>query len=494
LLRQLLLGSLRSPAVAPAAAEDITDSDLYLWQQAATEDMLRRAARPWPQFTGELPEPAPTAVEQPCSWRSVMHLDAMLKGHHAPALPEFIRLLRQRQRQLPPAALPQLLEEARTNVDQWQLLEPALGARGRWLAHQHPDWKELLRTIDGSSWSEEAEDKEKWRQLQAFRQQAPDTARDQLAAHWESQPVKTQARLLTALETRLSLTDEDFLYPLLAAGRKEIREAAAQLLAQLPESQYVQELQTEAATILRYQDSTWLLELPRLLPAHVKQQGISPKGRPRSPGLVRDWFTQLLARIPLRFWSDHSGQAPPRILRGWLTLPDGLALLQAAAKSLLCHPDEDWTRSLIRYWLESNNERLWQQKAAKELLEQASTKVFNDCLLPWLTQYGPLIPEDSLPAYWLSLGKHAWSPQLSRIIIEGFRDLVRERRVQQWNLYHYQRILRAAAYQSDTSLFPVLRQTWQSGSGGLGRWSVEIEKLLQTLYFRLEMAKELEKG
>jgi hypothetical protein len=494
LLRQLLLGSLQSPVISSAEDEDGTDPDLQLWEQAATLDLLERAAHPWPKFTGELPPPAPAMAGKACSWRSVMHLDAMLKGHHAAALPEFIRLLRQHQRKLPPTALPQLLEEALTSAAHWQLLEPVIGERGRWLARQHPVWSELLGEWDGSNWPTVADDQEQLKYFQALRQQEPDTAREQLAAHWESFPIKNQARLLLVLATRLSLADEDFLHPLLKAGRKEIRESAAQLLSQLPESRYVRDLQAEAAAILSFQDGSWTLNLPRLVPEHVKQQGISPQGRALSLGLVRNWFTQLLARIPLSFWTDYSGQAAASILRQWLALPDGLMLIQAAAESLLRHPDEDWTRALIRYWLDSNNENLWQQKAARQLLEQASSKTFNDCLLPWLTQYGPLVPEESLVAYWLSMGKHSWSSRLSRIVIEGFRDLVREQRVQQWNLYHYHRIFQAAAYQSDTSIFPVLRQNWQSGSGGLGRWSVEIEKLLQTLYFRVEMAKELEKG
>ncbi|RMF02474.1 MAG: hypothetical protein D6772_03450, partial [Bacteroidetes bacterium] len=285
--------------------------------------------------------------------------------------------------------------------------------------------------------------------------------------------------------------DEAFLSTQLGARRKEIRLVAADLLSRLPNSSYLQTLYQEARQILRYAQQQWTLHLPKRVPSSAKNLGIETKGSRQPGGLALNWLVQLLMRIPLSYWSQASQQVPTRILRSWLALPHGLALVQAAAASLLRHPDEEWTDALIGYWLETNNENLWRQPTAKKVLAQASATTFNDTLLPWLLQYGPLVPEDSLAAYWLSLGAHPWSPQLSRIIIEGFCDLVRERHTQHWDLYHYQRIFQAAAYQSDTSIFSTLRQNWPSGGSGLGRWSVEMEKLLQTLHFRLEMQKAL---
>ncbi|RME98614.1 MAG: hypothetical protein D6772_08820, partial [Bacteroidetes bacterium] len=203
LVRRLLLGTIQTAtATSEDEEEEEADPSLLLWQEAATHSLLRRAARPWPIYTAKVPAPLAPSTDKACSWRSVMHLESMLKGHHAAALPEFIRLLHQHQRQLPPGALPQLLETARNNPELWKTLSTAIGPRGRWLARQHPDWRVLLGERDGPAWTS-VPDPVKAQHLRAFRRVDASAARLSLAAHWEQFPVKLQARLLETLTVEL---------------------------------------------------------------------------------------------------------------------------------------------------------------------------------------------------------------------------------------------------------------------------------------------------
>ena len=146
---------------------------------------------------------------------------------------------------------------------------------------------------------------------------------------------------------------------------------------------------------------------------------------------------------------------------------------------------------MIKWWLLTDQQSLWNNTEAKQLLQQATPGFFNSSLLTWLQQFGPLVPNETLPAYWLLHSPHAWQPALSKMIVLGFQDVIQGRSTANWDIWHYRPLLEKAAYHSDPQLLQQFKSGWSFRSGEFGRWHADLEKMLQILHFRGEMAREL---
>ncbi len=278
LVRRLLLGTDQLPAeelqTSDAPADEAPESHQQLLEMVGVTQILRQGARQLPTLNEALPSPAPEAALAPCSWRSVQHLQAILDGHHQPALPEFAQLLKKHQKQLPHETLPNLLEQCREQPELWQLIEPILGTRGRWLLQQHPHWSALLpSTAALESWPL-ATGKEQLALLTAYRREDPEAARQSLTDHWLELDHKAQGRILPALAEGLTSNDETFLDHCRLAKRKNVRSVAADLLASLPESSLQDRLWEHAQSCLVLKANKLELILPEDLPKATQEDGI----------------------------------------------------------------------------------------------------------------------------------------------------------------------------------------------------------------------------
>ncbi|MCB0639489.1 MAG: hypothetical protein KDC54_22840 [Lewinella sp.] len=494
LIRLALLGTDRAPLPIEWLAEeaDATGPPSRLLEAAYTQHLLRRGARPWAKLEGKLPATAPPEPGKACTWRAAQMLLRMLEGHHAAALPEFIRLLGQHQRVLPPAALPALLDQCVADHSHWAIVAPALGQRGHWLARQHPAWRELLPPDMASDWRTAPADE----QAAAFRRQRqvdPEAARQGLLDAWNELEVKPRAQLLAALEEGLSLADEPFLENALDDSRKEVRQPASELLARLPDSALVKRLFAQATACLSYEKKKISLDLPDTAPAATKRDGIQPRGSKMPGGLTLNWLTQLLVHIPVHYWLAHWQVEPRQLVEGWFRAEYGLSLLHALTDSLLRHPHLPTQAAWAAYCLDTGNEKMWNHPAGRQLLATVPDEVFNRLLIHWLEQNGPLVPEETLAQYWLAMGTHSWNKRLSQLIIQGFQQSLQQTRGGQWQTWHYRRLLEVAAYQSDPALLEALRMGWNFRSTA-ARWEPEVERMLQTLHFRREMHKVIREG
>ncbi len=495
LVRRLLLGTDQLPAeelqTSDAPADEDTESHQQLLEAVGITQILRQGARQLPTLNEALPSPAPEAALAPCSWRSVEHLQAILDGHHQPALPEFAQLLKKHQKQLPHEALPNLLEQCREQPELWQLIEPILGTRGRWLLQQHPHWSALLpSTAALESWPQ-ATGKEQLALLTAYRREDPEAARQSLTDHWLELDHKAQGRILPALAEGLTSDDETFLDHCRLAKRKNVRLAATDLLASLPESRLQDRLWEHAQSCLVLKANKLELILPEDLPKATQEDGIYPTGSKTPGGLRLNWVQQLLERIPFTHWEQHWQKTPLDIIQMVAKVSYGNQLLQALTKSLLRHPDLGGTEAMIKWWLLTDQQSLWNNTEAKQLLQQATPGFFNASLLTWLQQFGPLVPNETLPAYWLLHSPHPWQPALSKMIVLGFQDVIQGRSTANWDIWHYRPLLEKAAYHSDPQLLQQFKSGWSFRSGEFGRWHADLEKMLQILHFRGEMAREL---
>jgi hypothetical protein len=497
LRKHLLLGTHQqslpealTEALVPYHIEEDEEAPLLL-EAVGTMHLLQKGARKLSHYAGVLPPAISTSGRAPCSWRSIQHLQAVLQGHHAAALPEFAALLVQYNKALPPAALPDLFDQCMQEPQMWPLLQPLVTERGYWLLRQHPQWSKLAPDTSLLHNWRKAKGKEQTLLLGQWRAIDTAAARSSLEAQWPDLDHKAKAKYLPGLQTGLSLDDEDFLDQALQESRKGVRLAAADLLTQLPDSQLVQQLSAIADDVIQIKDGKLSLNLPEDLPKNTQTYGIYPTGSKQAGGLKINWLVQLLERIPFAFWEKRWDKPAAKLIPIFAQSTYGLVFLQAITAGLNRFPNREAQTVLIRWWLLSGQDTHWSKPAAKQLLASATDDQFNEILLFWLQQAGPLVPADSLPAYWLSQGKHRWSASLSKLIVFGFRDVIQTRRVADWSVYHYKQILEVAAYQSDAHLLDVFKNGWSFRSAGFGRWHADVEQLLQTLHFRLEMKKAL---
>src|SRR5262249_7482507 len=151
----------------------------------------------------------------------------------------------------PEELLPSLFELGRMRGELRETILPVLGARGRWLAAQNPGWEYAAGKSDETVW-ETGSREQRLAFLAGLRKRGAAQARELLASTWAQESPKDRADFLAALENGLSLDDEAFLESALDDRRKEVRRAAADLLARLPESGLCQRMFERARPLLTF--------------------------------------------------------------------------------------------------------------------------------------------------------------------------------------------------------------------------------------------------
>jgi hypothetical protein len=115
------------------------------------------------------------------------------------------------------------------------------------------------------------------------------------------------------------MEDELLLEACLDDKRKEVRSAALDLLARLPESRLVKRTLSRLETCLKFKTgllggSTLEVRLPENLEAAAKRDGAGGIPLRKSMGVKANWLAQMLALVPPQFWSRKWGKSPDKLL------------------------------------------------------------------------------------------------------------------------------------------------------------------------------------
>lgn len=471
-----------------------TEKDLseVILEAAALFSQMNKAGFPLQKLHSELPPPVADTDEKPCTARSTHHLKLILDGTFEEALPEFIFYLNFNNKQLPPSGLPNLLEQCKTDQNLWKKIRPAIGKRGQWLIAQNPEWKSLIALPNLNNWAT-GKKEERIAILKYFREKEPTKSIELLQEVWEKESIQNRVAFLKILKINLSKKDEDFLENCLYDTRNEVRMVAANLLAQIPDSELVERMYWRVEMSMKYENDKLEIDLPDELDETALRDGINPKMQSYRSGLKAGYFGQMLAKIPPNKIEAFFDKNPSEILTifaqsDWVGL-----LIQAMIEATILHKDQNWMEAILEMWLAHEDYPIWQNPSAQKLLELIPEKLFNQFVLQSLEKTQSLLEENSPASKLLKTSNHDWNDQLSLLIINRFQHWLSETSSFYWNNFHYKQLLQTASYRINPSLYDAVKSGWNHNAPTFGQWEPEIEQFLRTLVFRKEMIAELEK-
>ena len=352
-----LLGTERRPYRTPTLGGDL------MAVVEASGGILGAASALWAyREAGRLPESGPAAspgAAAPTDGRPLLpegtlrSLAAIVtEARLRPLLGEWLRLAAADGRRLAPEWLPALLDLVAD--DQRPLLEAAAGPRCAWLAVRRPEWAaggvsaragQLARAVlagsvpggGGPEW--DGTDDDRVDAFESVRRADPDAARRLAVAVWVTEPPVTRAAMVACFAHGLSQDDEPFLELRLDERRKEVRLAAAGLLARLPDSRYASRMGARARSAVRLtgRGSTGLrVEPPAEVDPEARRDGITA-----AAGAPDQWLLQVVGAAPLDGWSD-----PDRLVAAAVG-PRAEALLAAWSLAAERQNDSAWARRLL---------------------------------------------------------------------------------------------------------------------------------------------------
>jgi hypothetical protein len=488
-----------SPGQAPEAE---------LLQAAARQTLARRAGWQPALLPDDVADPV-AAAEDERPWADAAAselLEALLGGRHPAMLTEWLTLAVAQGQLVRPIYLPRLLTLALQVELSPALLWQATGARGAWLAAQHPTWRALL-PVEASAW-ETGTRPERLRYLVALRQHDPDAARELLLPFTEKSAFRDLAALLPALQTALSPADLPLLDSLTNHGRKEVRSVALPLLAQLADSQLVQQAVLRSSRWVTLDGDDLLVQLPEKADSvwladyqpQPPQAGADFDQWSLQVGQRARWLLRELSLVPPAHWVEVLGERPEKLLRRLPYHPWGMVLLRGWLLAALNHGDQVWGQAIFRLLLYPKHDPVLRGEASyarwlppglrsplMSLLPEDARDQLLAAAMPYVELTAPPMP------FWLLL--HSASPvgvpvakafaaKLFSLLQAGERQVSAE-------LRQFVQAMTGVAMVLPAPYFQELLGTWALNPAYPQWYDPQLEGVIQLMAFRNRMRRTL---
>ena len=324
LVRTAVVGTQREPAPAIAVGDaeldaliaargDTAAAEDAVLRAAAVAGLARRAGARALDLANVVLTPAPDETLPRCSPDAANDLGALLGGgsRETMLLSEWLAVAAQARVRVPEERLPQLLALGTHRRDLRPALVKVIGARGGWLAAQEPEWAFALGADDPQRAWHDGDRAARVLALAALRARDAAHARELLAAAWQREPPAERAVFVDALRTGLSAADEPFLETVLDDRRKDVRGAAAALLARLRDSRLVQRAIARGGALVTVKRTklgarALSVALPAECTPAMERDGIEPRP-PAGTGERAWWLQQMVAHVPPSHWTSAYG-------------------------------------------------------------------------------------------------------------------------------------------------------------------------------------------
>ncbi len=501
LVAAALVGTARVPSLPRPTSGTTADTLLsqlsaqtperHLLASAAVLDTWERAGIQPLSTSTPRPAPAPPDVRPQCSTTAVQHLARILQGDMGILLEEWLEALAASGHGLPHRWLPEILDLACQKRDVQPFVLPLLGERGRWLAAQHEVWQKLLVPLDPEAMTtawETGSHQARLALLQHLRTTNPPAAHDLLSATWSAEAAKERATFVGALAEGLSLADEPFLENALDDRSKQVREAAASLLARLAGSTLVERMCGRLQPLLRVERRLLGQSLTIALP-EVFDEGMARDGIESKPvggiGERAWWLLQMLAAVPPATWSQSWKKSPTEIIALAGKSEHGPVLLEGWTRGALHHCDGQWMEALLHRWAGD----AWSIVPAKtlsvfvdkptDLLQVVPLARLESWLTDLVNANRRTLAENDLLLNLLSAHRRPWGKPLATVVLQGMRTLAGSQKsdpiVWRW---------RSALPDFARIMPPDLAGEAEKGWPSESTWGEAIDRFLAILRFR----------
>lgn len=487
------LAQLAAP-VAAMAAHLPTDPAVRLLESAALQDVFARGGAR--ASTAAAPEPAADDTRSLLPHPAAARLARMLR-ERSPFLPEWFAAATPHDYRAPDALCAQLLDQAKSNTELRQPLLRLAGARGRWLADQHPEWRNLVSaqpaaTSTAQLW-QYGQPPQRLAWLAELRRTDADAARETLATAWPKESGPLKAELLAVLAEGLARADE----PLLEAGlddrRADVRRTAAGLLALLPDSAFAQRMTRRAGAWIRVEHrllhTELVVALPETLDQAAQRDGISDRAVEFSyrwggaPDSAAGRLRQLVAATPLAHWASVLG-SPGKVVKAKIDDRFRQPIFDGWVDAALAQHDSTWARALFDAGVPTDLAMLRRRELFALLPLPDRTRHLLDLDGSWLSEIEALLP---------AMG-HPWPQALAQhmilLLFERARAAARRPETHGTSPSAHRSLLSAAAVH-----LPVSAAGAASVSArrcGDTAWERAFEKLADDLNHRSMMLEELQ--
>jgi hypothetical protein len=395
-----------------------------------------------------------------------------------------------------------LLERSRQNLALRDRVAAVLGRRGRWLAGQNAKaWGRILRSaeIDDAdldrAWTEGTA-AERIAAFRPMRQADPAGARAKLEAAWKTEGADQRASLVEALADGLSMDDEPALEGWLDDRSKQVRKAASELLAGLPESRFAGRMAERVKACCTPSPKPGI-EPPGACDAGMQRDGIEAKTGGLGLGDRAWWLYRIAALAPLGAWTEALGMDGPEKLIVRATFSDWIeALQQGWSEAAIRQRDTDWAEALLGSITKKNWRILQGAGALLDVLPAerrnalVADQIRSMCTDPKRVEWDhPLIA-------WLHFGDEPMSEDLGREVLRLVRGYYEAEAAKSQRSYDYfgVQLLEGLGRRLPTTLLGEAESILTPAPGETA-WSetfqTPIAEMLETLRFRRDMIQEL---
>ncbi len=464
ILRRAIIGTSRSPAKTSAAGLDLPETASpakNLLSLAAAEARARRAGHLF--LKKEALEPLVLEEESlaPCPPAAARMLRQILGGSHMPALPEFLRLAVLHKKALPPACLPTIIFLFFEKKLDWPSLHPALGERGRWLAAQHPDWKNLLFQNEPTTadfW--EGKLPERLLFLKKLRSENPDEARALLQKTWGEEPWEHRAQFVAALETGLSAADEPFLEAAISDKRKEVRRQAIRLAGRVEGGRFAAQLFRLAADSVVFEKKTGKIEafLNRDSPNAAILQVLESSAAPKIAALDHAVLMEILAAVRPENWEVHFAEGPEKLVR----LFDEAGIVLPVMEAARSFSSQNWLAALLDFWAKEPGRPAWNSPVWAEVLAELPPEVFDRKIGQAFSDRHFLLENNSPLLVALVCTGHFWSERFTVALFRHVHFWLGHQSELAWNAFYLHDFFQKTIWRAEPRAVGELRETWHT--------------------------------
>lgn len=496
ILKKALIGTARSAqsfgsALGQIAAEfnlpDTHDPAKKLLALAAAESRIRRAGYLFlkkedvapPVFFGEKWPVCPPAAAR--------SLRQILNGPFAPALPEYLHLAVFFKKSLPPASLPTILDLFFEKKLDWPTLTDSIGARGKWLAAQHPDWKKLLENNEPTeaNW-ETGTLADRLHFLKKMRSENPALALDFLKKTWDDEPWEHRAQFITALETGLSPDDEVFLETAIFDKRKEVRRQAIRLAAKNRGSRFARQLFEFAADSIIFDKKSDKLEAvlnKNSLNSSVLHLLENTATASKTTVADATILAEIAALVPPENWENHFSESPEKLVRMF----DAAGFLPPILEAVFSNKTENWQLALLHFWAADPDRPAWASPVWAQILADLPPNFF-DPEIEKVFSYENFFLENNAPLL-VALGRteHFWSAGFTVAFFKHLHFWLDHQSELAWNAYYLDDFLKKIIWRADAGSLGQLREIWQKPPRYSPISPHNIDRLWAVLEFRNRM-------